>query len=225
MQQIIPNIYTFSGLMMGRVYLLTEGDGLTLIDASIASAGKKILAQMAEAGFSAENLKRILITHAHPDHIGSIPALVKATGAQLVVPEGERAVVDGEMPIPRASGWLRPPETVLEDMKADATVANSDVLQDVLGGLHAIHTPGHAPGHMSYWQPERGILFCGDVIFNAPSMRLPLQMLTVDMTENIRSVARLEALKPKTICFGHGKPMIEQAAQKLTAFAKKVGAI
>ena len=50
-------------------------------------------------------------------------------------------------------------------------------------------------------------------------------MLTVDMAENIRSVARLEALKPQTICFGHGQPMTENAAQKLTAFAKKVGAI
>ena len=224
MQQIVPDVYTFSGLKVGRVYLLTAGDGLTLIDASIPPAGKWILDQMEAGGFSAENLKRILITHAHPDHVGGIPEIMQATNAKLIVPEGERAVVDGEIPIPRATGWLKPPVTILENMKADATLTDSDTLP-VLGGLQAIHTPGHAPGHMAYWQPERRILFCGDVIFNAPRTRLPLQMLTVDMAENLRSVARLEALQPNVICFGHGKPIVKNAAQRLTAFAKKVGAV
>lgn len=225
MQKIVSGVYTFTGLMVGRVYLLTEGDGLTLIDASIPSAGKKILAQLTAAGFSAENLRRILITHAHPDHVGAIPDIVHAARAQLIVPERERAVVDGERPIERAAGWLKPPQTVLKDMKADATLADGDVLPNVLEGLEAIHTPGHAPGHTAYWQPQRRILFCGDAIFNAPSTRLPLNMLTVDQAENIRSIAKLEALKPNVICFGHGKPITTNAAQRLTAFARKVGAI
>ena len=54
MQQIVPDVYTFSGLKVGRVYLLTAGDGLTLIDASIPPAGKWILDQMEAGGFSAE---------------------------------------------------------------------------------------------------------------------------------------------------------------------------
>ena len=61
--------------------------------------------------------------------------------------------------------------------------------------------------------------------FNAPRTRLPLNMLTVDQAENIRSIAKLEALKPEVICFGHGPPITDNAAQKLTVFAKKVGAI
>ena len=225
MQQVVPGIYTFTGLIVGRVYLLTEGEGLTLIDAGIPPAGKKILAQLKEGGFSPSDLKRILITHAHPDHVGSVAELVAATGAKRIVPAGERAAFDGEIPIPSATGWLKPPKTILENMTADETLTDGDVLPDVMNGLQAISTPGHAPGHMAFWQPQRKILFCGDAIFNAPRTRLPLKMLTVDMAENIRSIAKLEKLKPNVICFGHGPPITENAAQRLTTFAKKVGAI
>ena len=226
MQEIVPHVFTFSNLRVGRVYLLTEGDGLTLIDASMASSGKAILTQLESAGHALNAVKRILITHAHPDHVGAVVTLQKATGARLIVPDGERAVIDGEVPIPRAATFLKPPQTLLKGMKADQTLQDGDVLQEVWGGLQAISTPGHAPGHMAYWQPQRRILFCGDVIFNVPrKMRLPLAFLTYDMAENIRSIARLVPLEPEVICFGHGRPVTANAAQFLRDFAKKVGAI
>lgn len=226
MQEVAPGVYTFAGLQVGRVYLLSEGEGLTLIDAGIGSSGKKIMAQLQAHGRDLTHVKRILITHAHPDHVGSVPELVKATGAQLIVPEGERAVIDGEIPVPRASTFIKPPRTIYKDMKADQTVTDQQILANVFGGLQAISTPGHSPGHMVYWQPEKRVLFCGDVIFNAPrKTRLPYKMLTVDMAENIRSIAKLAALEPEVICFGHGEPVTQNASQLLYAFAKKVGAI
>lgn len=226
MQEIVPHVFTFTNLLAGRVYLISEGDGLTLIDASIASSGKAILSQLERAGYALNAVKRILITHAHPDHVGAVTTLQKATGAQLIVPDGERAVIEGETPIPRAATFLKPPQTILKGMKADQTLQDCDVLNEVLGGLQAISTPGHAPGHMAYWQPQRRILFCGDVIFNVPrKMRLPPRFLTYDMAENIRSVARLVSLEPEVICFGHGRPVTQNAAQPLRDFARKVGAI
>ena len=218
MQKIVDGVYTFDGLLAGRVYLITEGDGLTIIDTSVPPSAKKILQQLNEAGHQTSDVKRILITHAHPDHVGSVPELVKVTGAQLIVPEGERAVIDGEAAVPRANGWLKPPKTIYDNMKADRTLADGEILEDVLGGLQAIHTPGHSPGHMSFWQPQRKILFCGDTIFNAPRMRLPYAMLTVDMTENIRSVKKQVALEPDVVCFGHGKPLISNATTILSKF-------
>ena len=226
LQEIVSNVFTFSGLMVGRVYLITEGDGLTLIDASIPPVGNRILSQLEASGHHLNDVKRILLTHAHPDHTGSIVDIVKATGAKLIVPEGEQAVVNGKIPIPRAPTSFKPPETTLTGMKVDQTLADGQVLENVLGGLQAIHTPGHAPGHMAYWQPERRILFCGDVIFNIPTrMRLPFKMLTVDMAQDIQSIAKLVALEPEIICFGHGKPITQNATQQLRTFAKKVGAL
>ncbi len=225
LQEIVPNVFTFTGLMVGRVYLITQGDGLTLIDASIPPAGSKILAQLKAAGHSLEDVNRILITHAHPDHVGGIVEIQKATGAKLMVPEGEVSTIQGEHPIPSAPTRFTPPETILENMTADATMADGDILEDVYDGLHCVSTPGHAPGHMAYWQPQTRVLFCGDAIFNMPiKMRLPYQFLTVDMAKNIRSIGKIAKLEPEVICFGHGKPVTQNASQMLHEFAKKVGA-
>ena len=226
MEEIVPHVFAFSKLRVGRAYLLTEGDGLTIIDASMASSAKAILSQLESAGHALSAVKRILITHAHPDHVGAVATLQKATGARLIVPDGEQAVINGEVPTPRPSTFLKPPQSMFKGMKADQTLQDGDVLNEVSGGLQAIGTPGHTPGHMAYWQSERRILFCGDVIFNVPrKMRLPPKFLTYDMAENIRSIARLVSLEPEVICFGHGRPVTANAAQFLRAFAQKVGAI
>ncbi|MEM7032304.1 MAG: MBL fold metallo-hydrolase [Chloroflexota bacterium] len=224
MEEITSGVFTFTGLRVGRVYLISEGDGLTLIDASIPPSGSLILNQLQAVGHPLQNLKRIVITHAHPDHVGAIPELQRATGAELIVPTDEQAAFEGKIPIPSAPGLLKPPKTILKDMKADRLLEDGEIIAEALGGLHAISTPGHAPGHMAYWQPERRILFCGDVIFHMRNMRLPYNFLTVDKAQNIQSIRKLVPLKPEIICFGHGRPIVTNAAERLAQFAEKVGA-
>lgn len=223
MEKITDGIWTFTGLRVGRVYLIEEEDGYTLIDASLPNADKAILAEMAAAGLDGKQIQRILITHAHPDHVGAIPALKATTDAELVVPEGERAAFDGEIPIPRASGWLKPPKTILKDMKADRTIADGDMI----GSLQAVATPGHAPGHTSFWHSGQQVLILGDVIFRVRGkMRLPYKPLTVDMAENVRSIGRTaQTFQPTILCFGHGAPITNNATQQLQTFAQKVNAI
>lgn len=222
MKKITDRVWTFTGLRVGRVYLVEESDGYTLIDASLPNADKTILAEMTAAGLEVSQIKRLLITHAHPDHVGAVPALKATTDAEVIVPAGERAAFDGEIPIPRVSGLLKPPKTILKDMKADRTLEDGDFVES----LQAVATPGHAPGHMSYWHPEKQILFTGDVIFHTRKMRLPYKPLTVDMAENVRSIGRIATtLQPIILCFGHGTPITENATQQLRTFAQRVGAI
>ena len=106
MQQILPNLYTFSGLLVGRVYLIDDGGELTIIDAGLTSAGPKILKQLAAANYQPSQVKRIIITHAHPDHIGSLKALAEATGAQVIASADEAEVIEGRA---LASCPTRPP--------------------------------------------------------------------------------------------------------------------
>jgi glyoxylase-like metal-dependent hydrolase (beta-lactamase superfamily II) len=223
MQEVVPGVYTFEGLMAGRVYLLEGDEGLTLIDTSIGNAGSKILGQLDKAGHKAGDVKQILITHAHPDHVGSLKQLKAATGAMVMASELEKPVIEGEMAVPRPSSGLRPPNTTFERVEVDRVVADGETLAGVLGGLTAVWTPGHAPGHLSFWQPVRRILFTGDVIFNWPSLRLPFAMLTVDMAENIRSVGKVAALDAAVACFGHGKPVVTNTAEAIRGLARKVG--
>lgn len=232
LQPICPGLHFFSGLNVGRVYLIDDADGYTLIDTSIGSAAPKILQQLSTSGRNPADVRRILITHAHPDHIGSTPALKEATGAQVWSSAIERPVIEGRQPIARPEGdkrtglarIIRPPMTTMKGTPVDRELSDGECLDEVMGGLQVVFTPGHAPGHLAFWQPAQRILFCGDVIFRLPNLRLPFTIVTVDMDENKRSIARLAALDARIVCFGHGDPLTENTAERIRSFAQRVGA-
>ena len=105
MKQIIPGLYTFTGLPVGRVYLIEDPDGLTVIDASIPPAANAIASQIKAMGRALSDVKRILITHAHPDHVGALSVLKAQSGAQVIASAVEQPVIEGRIPVPRV-----PPE-------------------------------------------------------------------------------------------------------------------
>ena len=114
MQQIMPGVHAFTGLLMGRVYALEDADGLTLIDAGLGLAAGKVLKQLQASGREASDVKRILITHAHPDHVGGLVKLQTATGAQVVAHSLERPVIEGQAFIARRTSGIRLPNTKMK---------------------------------------------------------------------------------------------------------------
>ena len=227
LKTIIPGLYTFTGMLVGRVYMTEDADGVTIIDASIAPSGKNIIKQLRASGRQPSDVKRILITHGHPDHIGGLPYLTQETGAQVMAHAIEAPVIRGETDIPRPSRdslpgitrFMLPPKTTPKPSPVHRELQDGDVIAESFGGLHAIHTPGHAPGHISYWQPDKKVLFVGDVLMRLPQMRLPFAMLTVDMEEDKRSVKKIAELGAEVACFGHGAPMRDMTAMNLREFA------
>ena len=209
MQLIVPGVFAFTGLLMGRVYVLEGADGLTLIDAGIGPAAGKALKQLQGHGYNPSDVKRILITHAHPDHVGGLASLQAATGAQVLAHAQEHQVLHGLLSNARAASVL-------------AAVQDGEILAEVLNGLHVIFTPGHTRGHVCFWQPERRLLFCGDVMLHLRGLGLPLPFVTVDMAENKRSVKKLAELDAQCVCFGHGQPLLHDAASPLRIFAAKL---
>ena len=223
MREIIPNVFTFTGLIAGRVYALRDNDGLTLVDTGSPLAGEKILAQLKAAGHRPTDVKRILITHAHPDHVGALTLLQQATGAEVWCHALEKPVIQGEAPIAVRPGRLTMPATMLKPVQVNRTLEDGDVLP-VLGGLQVVATPGHAPGHISFWQADQRLVITGDVVFYLFNrMTLPFGFLTVDMDENKRSVQKLAALQPDVLLFGHGQPIIGQAYLTLSALIQRLG--
>src|SRR5690606_4926571 len=138
----------------------------------------------------------------------------------------EKPVIEGEQAIARPEGRLiRPAETKFKLIPVSRTLEDKDHLP-ILGGLQVIFTPGHAPGHISFWHEEQRLLIVGDVIFHLFNrMTLPLDMLTVDREKNIRSVKKILDLEPQSLLFGHGQPIISNAMQPLQAFARRIGII
>jgi glyoxylase-like metal-dependent hydrolase (beta-lactamase superfamily II) len=210
MQSIVPGVYTFTELLVGRVYALESTDGLTLIDAGIGPAASKVLKQLQARGYNPSDVKRILITHAHPDHIGGLANLQAATGALVVVHPLEWPLLAREV------------SALPHTTAARCEVQDGETLSEVLGGLQAILTPGHTRGQVCFWQPDRRLLFCGDVVMRLLRLRLPYAMVTVDMDENKRSIKKLAELNAEVVCFGHGQPLTRDAASQLRAFAAKL---
>ena len=229
MKQIAPAVWTFSGLLVGRVYAIEDADGLTLIDSGLESAPDKIMRQLRAAGYQPAAVKRILLTHAHIDHASGLRELYERTGAEIIVPAGERDFVEGRRaPVKAPDAALTPLERrifaevpFLKAAPVHRTVSDGDVLPEVMGGLQAFGTPGHTPDHMAYWQPERRILFCGDVMMRLTRLRLPFHISTFDMEQNKRSIARVDGLGVDLLCLGHGQPLAN-AAPAIRQFARSV---
>lgn len=232
MQQIAEGVYTFTGLLAGRVYALADGDGLALVDAGTSFAAPRILRQLGAAGYRPSDVRRILITHAHADHVGGLPALHAATGAPVYASLRERPVIQDGAPVrppppekihPLWRPMMRRPQTMPSTPVAHL-LADGDRL-DVLDGLEVIATPGHAPGHVAFWQPARRLLIAGDVMMHLfGKLRLPIGSFTSDMDENIRSLTRLAALEPETVLFGHGQPILHGAAAAVHALERRARA-
>ncbi len=222
MKLILPNLYYFTGLLMGRVYAITDGDDITLIDTSIESAGPKILKQLEVAGYKPNQVRRILITHAHPDHVGSLSYLKAATGAQVYVSSVDTVVAEGREPMKtNPNALIKLPPQSMKGTPVDVQLNDGDLIPEVMGGLEVVGTPGHSPGHIAFWQPQQRVLFAADVMFHIMGITQPPDLFTVNPAQNRESIARVEKLQPEVVCFGHGEPVFD-AASKITAFARKL---
>jgi glyoxylase-like metal-dependent hydrolase (beta-lactamase superfamily II) len=220
MQRITDEVYTFTGLMVGRAYAIKDSDGLTLIDSGLTGAGKKILAQLKAAGYAATDIKRIILTHTHFDHGGGAYAIQQASGCDLYVSESEAPVMRAEVEQPRRAGGLIPSRTFANACRVTHMLNDGDVIPEVLGGLRAIATPGHTLGHLSFWSDARKLVFVGDVILHTLGLARPLPMATIDPSLNRHSMRKIVDLQPEILCFGHGAPITEHAQERLQKLAE-----
>src|SRR5438270_142341 len=88
---------------------------------------------------------------------------------------------------------------------------------DEVAGFQVLDTPGHSPGHVSYWRESDRVLVCGDVMWginpflNTSGVREPFPFVSPDPRLNRDSARRLAALEPALVCFGHGPPLSDTA--------------
>jgi glyoxylase-like metal-dependent hydrolase (beta-lactamase superfamily II) len=233
MQPITDQVYGVPGMSMGRIYVITGKDGLTVVDASTSpKTAEKLEPQLREKGYGLGDIKNILITHAHPDHIGGLAEMQRHTNARTAVHRRDAPVVRGESPLVRAPAeslhglWrlsANMPSPTLTPARVDVELKEGDSLDDILPGLTVIETHGHSPGQVGFWWPEKRLLLGGDVLMHLPwGIALPIAGFTVDMAEAKRSVRKVADMDVDILCFGHGNPLVGNAAAAIRAFAGKM---
>ena len=203
-----------------NAYLVEAAEGLVLIDAGFPKKAGIVLDAIRALGKAPEDLRHIVLTHAHVDHIGSLAALVNATGAQTWMHAADAPIAErgsGFRPMRAAPGLLRGilfrlfvrPNQTIEAAKIDHLMQDGEVVP-IAGGLRIVAAPGHCLGQVAVLWPERGVLFAGDAVANLVGIGDPLGY--EDQLEGRRSQKKLAGLDFNIACFGHGKPLVGDAA-------------
>jgi glyoxylase-like metal-dependent hydrolase (beta-lactamase superfamily II) len=219
MKRISSNIYQIS-LGWVNVFVI-EDDGLTLIDTGTKGSTGKIFSAIKNEGKNPYNIKRIILTHAHPDHAGSAEELKRMLGVPVMAHREDAKIMRYGIACrkeicltPGLKNWLIYELAIkrsginIEPVDIDEQL-NDDDLLPLLGGIRVIHTPGHSKGHISLLAENEEVLIAGDLLSN--STGLGLSVIYENMAEGISSVLKVTNLDFDKMVFGHGRPILKDA--------------
>jgi glyoxylase-like metal-dependent hydrolase (beta-lactamase superfamily II) len=223
LKEIAKDLFLLSGFPPAgfNVYVIRSGERWVLVDTSTKYSRRRILRQLPG------DLEAIFITHAHRDHAGAMHAVATATGAPVWASEADAAAVEGTAPEPipaehedhfvnrMARSWWTEHHSVTRRLHDGDEVA----------GFAVIAFPGHTPGQIGLWRESDRTVICADVmrsmnlVTGLPQLGEMPRIFTCDVDEARGSIRKLAALEANTVCFGHGRPLTKNAAEKINDFA------
>ncbi len=229
-----------------NVFSVAHADGSwTLIDAGLPFT-EGLIRSWAEKQFSGPP-NSIVLTHGHFDHVSAARGLADKWGVPIYAHELEFPYLTGQQeypaPNPGAGGGLmsllspiypRGPVDLGSRLRALPTEQSSPGALNVLPGWEILHTPGHTPGHVSFFRRQDGTLLVGDAfcttkpesffeaaVAQQPELHGPPSYFTWDWNLARESVQRLAKLSPTVVAPGHGKPLsgekVPEALRRLAA--------
>jgi glyoxylase-like metal-dependent hydrolase (beta-lactamase superfamily II) len=235
MREVVSGIYQVTLPRRGVPVnaFLVAGQLLAMVDAGVPGSSRRLLSAINETGRDTADLRFVLVTHHHVDHIGSLASVVHETGAAVLAHPREVPIIEGRVPPPPKVGrsWgSRLRISLSERLGANEAppVAVEYPLQDdtvlVGSGLRAIHTPGHTAGHLAYVHSASGTLFVGDAAANILGrLTKPIANHDEDYEAMIASLRKMAEAEFDTACFGHGRPIKRGARRRLAELAEKLG--
>jgi glyoxylase-like metal-dependent hydrolase (beta-lactamase superfamily II) len=210
-----------------NVYLVPERDGWLLIDSGIETNAcfKALEDGLASHGIRIQDIRTIVLTHMHPDHIGLASRLVELSGARLIMHRAElehlRAIVGGshdfmdqglrragvpeglQRKIRLAIGMLR---NSLQALHPDWVLEGGETIETGGEVYEVIWTPGHSPGHICLYGRNGKLLFSGDHILTDITPNISWQQGRDTLDDFLASLRKLEPYDIDLVLPAHGEP-------------------
>ena len=233
--KIAPGIHRIGDQSMVNSYLLEDAGEVTIIDAGLSGYYRAIPGELAAMGRTVADVRALLLTHGHSDHIGFAERLRRERQVPVSVHEADAALARGEVRNPAKGfgptklrpllgflwfgalhGGLRTPK-----LREVATFGDGATL-DVPGSPRVILTPGHTPGSAVLHVASLDVLFVGDALATyavTTGARGPqVAPFTADAAQALASLSRLEDVSAGLVLPGHGDPWtggVEEAVRRV----------
>jgi glyoxylase-like metal-dependent hydrolase (beta-lactamase superfamily II) len=220
--RLAPGIHRIGNGIMNS-YLLEESGEVTIVDTGVPGCWKDLPAELAAMGRSFSDIRAVLLTHAHSDHIGFAERIRRERGVPVSVHELDEKLARGEIkpggqsvagfklaPFVRfmlyglSHGMLR------TTYVAEVSTFSDGATLDVPGAPRVIHVPGHTAGSAALDLVTRDTIFVGDafVTYNVLTGATGPQIspFTADVPRAYASLARLQSVTSRLALPGHGEP-------------------
>jgi glyoxylase-like metal-dependent hydrolase (beta-lactamase superfamily II) len=227
------------GTDLVNCYLVEEGGEVTIVDAGVPGYYSDLLSELAAMGRTIDDVRALVLTHGHSDHLGFAERVRGEHGVTVSVHEQDAALARGEVPNPSAGmgerrlgsllrfliwsarrGALR-----LRSLTSVGTYAAGATL-DVPGALRVIHAPGHTPGNAALHAAGVGALLAGDTIstlaVTTGRSGPQISPFSADPDQALASLALIEDVEADWLLPGHGAPWRDGVAAAV-ARARLVG--
>ena len=159
MQPIMPDVYMLDSTRPANVYLVGRAPELLLIDTSMPGKTDAILSELTAAGFTPSDVRAIVLTHHHVDHVGTAAELAQRTGAEVWAHRDEIPYIEQRATLRLPTLFQRVWSGVMGRLVRTpaCSVAHPVHAGDelsALDGLRVVHAPGHTPGSIALYHPQ-----------------------------------------------------------------------
>lgn len=227
--EVLSDLYLYT-IQIVNIYLYGNPatNNFVLIDAGMPHSADKIISVIEERFGANAKPNAIILTHGHFDHVGAIIELVEYWNVPVYAHQLELPYLTGEKGYPEPDASVEgglvakmspifPTEPIQLGNKVQALPSDGSV--PYMDGFHWIHTPGHSPGHVSFFREKDQLLIVGDAFITVKQDALfqvltqhkeingPPRYLTTDWQLAWDSVKKLVTLNPQIAVTGHGLPM------------------
>jgi glyoxylase-like metal-dependent hydrolase (beta-lactamase superfamily II) len=249
---VAPDVHRIGpwGRTQTNMYLVHSGSRWALVDTGWAGDAARTDGAVRSLLGPHVRPAAILLTHCHPDHAGAAAELAAAWGCQVWMHPAERPIAAGNfaamrtwagpldrwviLPVLRAMGTRRREALLARSSLGDlARSLQPGTGVPTLPGWHAVPTPGHTPGHVSYLRRRDGVLLTGDALVTVRVNSLPGLLMgraglsgppwytTWNSRAAAASIATIAALEPNVVAPGHGLALTD-AAGRVARFARSL---